>query len=368
MLTDYQLTGAILEDSSQRPRWDSFVAEHPAGHLLQSWAWGDFKSRHRWPVERVIITPEGSSQIVAGAQVLFRHVAGLSIAYVPRGPVIDWTEPGHVKALLKSLRQVCKRHRAVYLKIEPAVIDEAGFERELGLYYGFQPSQETVQPRSTIRVDLSGEPQTWLERMKPKTRYNIRLAEKRGVTCRLADPSNPVDFQNFFSLMGATGQRDTFGIHSAAYYRDVWQTFSSSPTGSGSGALWLAEFGGNVIAGVMVFAFAQESAYLYGVSSDENRREMPTYLLQWQAMQWARQQGARYYDFWGIPDDLGAGDEPDNKQQLEHKNVRDGLWGVYRFKQGFGGEVARYVGAFDLVYNRPLYALWQQWQGRKIAD
>lgn len=360
-----QLQGKILVGPGTRKRWDDFVRQHPNGHLLQSYAWGDFKRQHLWPSMRVVVTAPGDDKILAGAQILFRSMAGLSIAYIPKGPVVDWNDKLLVTTLLQTVRDVSRRRRAIYLKIEPNLAADAALQGRLA-QFGFKPASETVQPRSTIRVNLEAPSDEILGRMKPKTRYNIRLAERRGVTCREADPATPSDFTQFYNLMEATGQRDHFGIHSADYYRDAWQTFYTAPEGSGKGALWLAEFEGRVIAGVMVFSFGAESAYLYGVSSDQHRREMPTYLLQWQAMQWAKAQGANYYDFWGIPDEVGAGE--DEHEDLENKNVRDGLWGVYRFKQGFGGEVVRYAGAYDLIYLKSLYLIWQRMQHRRRVD
>jgi peptidoglycan pentaglycine glycine transferase (the first glycine) len=360
--SNLQLTGTILAGPGQRERWDSFVSAHPRGHLLQSYAWGQFKQQHRWPAQRVLISDSSTGRPVAGAQILYREMAGLAIGYIPKGPVVDWQDRPVADELMRHLRQMTQRRRALYLKIEPNETAETGLENLLAERYGFQCSSETIQPRSTIRVDLAGGSETWLARMKPKHRYNIRLAERRGVTCRLARPS---DFGAFYQLMVITGQRDQFGTHSASYYRDAWEIFQNSPAGCGSAALVLAEFEGKVIAGAMVFAFGEESAYLYGASSDEHRREMPTYLLQWKAMQWAKEQGARYYDFWGIPDEVGEQAAELENDKLEQKNVRDGLWGVYRFKQGFGGETVRYAGAFDLIYNRPLYKLWQRLQQGK---
>jgi lipid II:glycine glycyltransferase (peptidoglycan interpeptide bridge formation enzyme) len=316
----------------------------------------------------VAVTEVGSEKILAGAQVLFRQMAGLSIAYVPKGPLVDWSDTRLTKALLDTLRNATRKRRAIYLKIEPNLLTDSALEMRLRNDFGFRLSSETVQPRSTIRVDLSVSPEKMLERMKPKTRYNIRLAERRGVTCRMADLTSPSDFNQFYNLMEVTGQRDNFGVHSPNYYQDAWETFASSPPGSGNGALWLAEFEGQVVAGVMAFTFGAEGAYLYGASSNEHRREMPTYLLQWKAMQWAKEQGARYYDFWGIPDDISEGSEEEERSEPENKNVRDGLWGVYRFKQGFGGEIVRYAGSFDLVYNRPMYLLWQRLQSRRTRS
>lgn len=361
------LQGKILIGPGQRRRWDDFVREHPNGHLLQSYAWGEFKRSYAWPSMRVIVTEPDNEKILAGAQILFRSMAGLSIAYIPKGPVVDWEDKTLVNTLMQTVRSVSRRHRAIYLKIEPNLSAGSSAETLLQHDFNFKPASETVQPRSTIRVDLETNHDAILARMKPKTRYNIRLAERRGVTCRMADPSVPSDFDQFYHLMEVTGQRDRFGIHSADYYRDAWLTFHNSPPGGGNAALWLAEFEGKVIAGVMVFSFGVESAYLYGASSDEHRREMPTYFLQWKAMQWAKSQGARFYDFWGIPDEVGAGEDEEH-EDLENKNVRDGLWGVYRFKQGFGGEILRYTGAYDEIYLRSLYLIWQRMQKRRHAD
>ncbi|MEI7554326.1 peptidoglycan bridge formation glycyltransferase FemA/FemB family protein [Candidatus Chlorohelix sp.] len=358
MLKEAQLQNLYLVDSTQRHLWDEFVATHPAGHLLQCYAWGEFKKLHQWQPLRVAITEQGSERILAGAQILFRQMAGLSVAYIPRGPVVDWSDKRLVNVLLELLRKAARRRRAIYLKIEPNLFDNVTLDKYLTTELSFRPSSESVQPAATIRLDLLQTPAQLLERMKPKTRYNIRLAERRGVTCRLADLSNPADFEAFYRLMEATGQRDSFGIHSANYYRDAWRIFQEASPEGGKGALWLAEFGGEIVAGVMVFVFGAESAYFYGASSNEHRREMPTYLLQWRAIQWAQQQGALWYDFWGIPENIG--EDSDEREELEQKNVRDGLWGVYRFKLGFGGEVVRYPGAYDLVYNRPMYLIWQR--------
>lgn len=366
MQADLTLTSTILAGPTKRERWDSFVSGHPKGHLLQSWAWGEFKERHRWPAERVLVS-DADGKPLAGAQILYREVAGIALAYVPKGPVVDWQDRPVADELVRAVRQAARKHCALYLKIEPNEPDDRALSEMLAERYGFVVSGETIQPRSTIRVDLSGEPgdldakktepNTWLARMGDKHRYNIRLARRRGVTCRLAEPA---DFGAFYQLMVVTGQRDQFGTHAASYYRDAWELFKNSP--QGNAALVLAEFEGKIVAGAMVFAFGGESAYLYGASSDEHRREMPTYLVQWTAMLWAKAQGARFYDFWGIPDEVGEGAGDLDNDKLEQKNVRDGLWGVYRFKQGFGGETVRYAGTFDLPYSRPLYRVWRRVQ------
>ena len=184
--------------------------------------------------------------------------------------------------------------------------------------------------------------------MRPKTRYNIRLAARKGVRVRVGGAD---DLARFAALMAETGSRDGFGVHPAAYYRRAFDVFAPA----GMAALLLAEYEGAILAGLMAFAFSDTAYYLYGASSDRHRNLMPTYALQWEAMRWARARGCQQYDLWGIPDEVGRNpsaymeDDPPGRQ---------GLWGVWRFKRGFGGEVVRYVGAWDFVYRPMTYRLY----------
>jgi lipid II:glycine glycyltransferase (peptidoglycan interpeptide bridge formation enzyme) len=183
--------------------------------------------------------------------------------------------------------------------------------------------------------------------MKQKTRYNVRLAGRKGVTVR---PGDEGDLPAFYRLMETTAQRDGFGIHTQAYYEAAHRLFVPS----GQGNLLLAEYDGQLLAGLVVLAAAHGRAacYMYGASSDAHRNLMPTYLLQWEAMLWAREQGCRVYDLWGVPD------ENEDRLEAEFKGRSDGLWGVYRFKRGFGGRLARSIGAWDLVYSPLRYWLY----------
>jgi lipid II:glycine glycyltransferase (peptidoglycan interpeptide bridge formation enzyme) len=179
--------------------------------------------------------------------------------------------------------------------------------------------------------------------MKQKTRYNIRLARRKGVVIR-----ETCDIDIFYRLMEVTGERDAFGVHSRDYYQRVLDLFEPR----GHCRLLCAEFEEQPLAGLIVFVYGKRSWYFYGASSNEHRHLMPTYLLQWKAMQWAREQGSTEYDLWGVPD---------NDQETLEANFlerRDGLWGVYRFKRGFGGGLRRAVQSWDRVYNPILYKLY----------
>jgi lipid II:glycine glycyltransferase (peptidoglycan interpeptide bridge formation enzyme) len=272
---------------------------------------------------------------IAGAQVLYRRLpAGLGqLAYVPRGPVVDWADEAQVSALLETIERVARPRGAIALTIEPELSDAAMHSNRL-LALGFSPAPVTIQPPRTIVVDLAGDEDAILAAMKSKTRYNIRLAGRRGVTVREA---NEQDLPAFHALMATTGDRDDFGVHTPAYYELAYRLFVPRDCAR----LLLAEVKGEPVAALMVFALATKAWYLYGASADAHREKMPTYILQWEAIRWARSRGCTTYDLWGIPD---ASEE---QLEAEFTARQDGLWGVYRFKRGFGGQIVRCVGTWD---------------------
>jgi lipid II:glycine glycyltransferase (peptidoglycan interpeptide bridge formation enzyme) len=201
-----------------------------------------------------------------------------------------------------------------------------------------------VQPRRTITVDLGPSEDAILGKMKQKCRYNIRLAEKKGVAVRPW-----ADIGAFHEMLVTTGRRDEFAVHSAAYYQRVQELFRDA----GMCELLAAEYEGLTLAALMVFARGRRAWYVYGGSTDLERERMPNYLLQWEAMRWAKRRGCDEYDLWGVPDEDEAALEAGFAERHE------GLWGVYRFKRGFGGMVRRAAQAVDRVYKPLLYRAYQ---------
>ncbi len=320
-------------------KWNERLSTLRWASILQTWQWGDLKSAFGWQVARV--------ESAAGmAQVLFRPSPIGPLAYLPLGPAC--TALDELPGLLDEVHAVCRSRRAIALKVEPHWNDGdpgSGLLAQLG----FRPSFQTVQPRSTAVVDLEGDEIDILARMKPKTRYNIRLSQRRGVQVR---PGTEEDLETFADLIDETGRRDGFGVHPPAYYHTAYRLFVPQDLAS----LWVAEHAGEPLAAVMVFAFAGAASYLYGASSDRQRNLMPNYSLQWQAILWARSQGCRWYDLWGIPDEVGV----DPEAHLENEvPARTGLWGVWRFKRGFGVNVVRRAGAWDYVYSQVGYLAYQ---------
>ena len=325
--------------------WDSFVAGSPEGHLLQTSYWGRLKSQFGWEVERVALA-DGDA-IVAGAQVLYRSLPfGLTLAYVPMGPLVDWDDEKAVRTLLTTLRQAAHRHGAFCLKLEPSLFDDPALARQLE-GHDFRASPHTIQPRCTLIVELTPSLDEILAQMKPKTRYNIRLARRKEVVVR---EGIEADLPRFYQLMQLTGKRDGFPIYSKEYYEAIYRLFVPV----GLARLFLASCRGEVLAGLMAFALGRRAWYMYGASSNQHRDRMPNHLLQWEAIRWAKEKGCLTYDLWGIPD------EDQDVLEREFPKRRDGLWGVYRFKRGFGARLVRRLGAYDDVYLYPLYRVYNQ--------
>lgn len=318
--------------------WDQFLTQFPNVHLLQSSLWGELKSEFGWKVQRIRL---GDS----GAQILFRPLPlGFHLAYIPKGPVgDDW------ESLWPGIDRICRRMRAIILKVEPDQ-NEPVVDKLSSRLPGFHQSGHSIQPRRTISVSLDGGEEQWLARMKQKTRYNIRLAEKKGVLVHASQ-----DIGTFCQLMDITGKRDGFGVHNREYFHRVYELFYPF----GMCELLIAEYAGQPLAGLMVFSRGDRAWYLYGASNDLERSRMPAYLLQWHAMQWAKSRGCSEYDLWGVPDE--------NEDLLEagFENRSDGLWGVYRFKRGFGGVLTRTVGAWDRTYFPLVDLIYRWWVRRK---
>ena len=333
----------IIQPTSEQ--WNAFVTSQLHSHILQTFAWGELKSRFGWSADRIAVTH--ADRIAAGALVLFRSLPLRlgTLAYIPKGPLLNFDDDDTTGELLQGLDRLLKRRRSILLKIEPDRPDEAAFVDQLARL-GFRPSPQTIQPPRTIVIDVARGDEEILAAMHQKTRYNIRLAAKKDVIVREAQES---DLPAFNALMQTTGERDGFAVHSAEYYEAAFHLFV--PTGQAK--LFVATYQEQIIAGIFVFAQGDRAWYFYGASGEAERQRMPNYALQWAGLQWARLQGCREYDLWGVPDE----DEATLEAQYLERHAD--LWGVYRFKRGFGGKLTRFAGAFDRVYDPLLYKAYE---------
>ncbi len=320
--------------------WDTYLAQFPDAHVLQTTAWGKLKEGFGWEVVRLVSDR-------CGAQVFIRKLPlGFTLAYIPKGPV---GELESCRSLWSELDVLAKKYKAILLKVEPDIWQFPVGDKPDLLPHGFSKSRHSIQPLRTIVVNLKEAENSILSRMKQKTRYNIRLAAKKGVIVRLS-----ADIELFHRMMMETGERDQFGVHTLEYYQRAYSLFQPKDACQ----LLIAEHQSEPLAGIMVFLNGSRVWYFYGASSSKRRELMPNYILQWEAMRWARNQGCTEYDLWGVPDE--------NYDTLEANFTQrsDGLWGVYRFKRGFGGELRRAAEPWDRVYNATIYKLYQIWASK----
>ncbi len=362
-------------------QWNACIARLPAAHVLQTWEWGNVKSQFGWQPQYLLWfgeagqyklsvnhLPERSRQKEpkAAALALMRNIRiggfaqKMGILYVPKGPLLDWKEASLRRGVLDSLKEFAQKHTVIFIKIDPDLEIGSGIpgipgasESPLGAQIidelrtdGWQFSEEQVQYRNTVLIDLQQSEEQLLANMKQKTRYNINLALRKGVTIRVATAA---DLSMLFHMYAETSIRDGFVIRNETYYHTVWSSFMrNQPTLYGDQPLaevLVAEVDDKPVAGAIIFRFARKAWYLYGMSRQEHRDKMPNYLLQWEAIKRSKAAGCLTYDLWGAPDEFIESDP---------------LWGVYRFKEGLGGSVQRSLGAWDLPVNRMLYRLYSK--------
>ena len=348
--------------------WNDLISQLPDPHFLQTYEWGQVKAKYGWkPIYLVWDLARNMKEVrdsanlaslrgtpVAAALLLKRQIlrrgigARLSILYSPKGPLLDWSNQALRTRVLTDLQSLASKHGAIFLKIDPDVVAGTGVPSSAEEVVdsngqiilaelqrrGWGYSSDQIQFKNTIWVDLNPPEEQLLARMKQKTRYNIRLAEKKGVTLRVGTKE---DFPLLYRMYAETSVRDGFVIRDEGYYRTVWELFMHSNDPSCEPLI--ADVAGEPVAAIFVFYFAGRAYYVYGMSRDLHREKMPAYLLQWEAMKRAKAKGCSVYDLWGAPDTFDESDP---------------MWGVYRFKEGLGGRVVRTLGAWDFAA-RPLW-------------
>lgn len=327
--------------------WDAALREH-GGHLLQSWKWGEFKSRYGWQPERIHIqTPAGQ----AFAQVLFRSRGPISLGYCPRGPLIVGDKNALWPELRAAVDAVARRRRAMNVIFEPDVPMLASDDLS---GTGLKPGPEHNQPGRTVMLPL-GTDDAMLKQMHQKTRYSVRLAMRRGVELEIKDSHDQGAVDAFYGLLADTANRNEFEVHSRSYYEDFLDVF-------GDDAYFIfARFEGNLCAVVISAAFGDKATYMYGASSTEHRGHGAAFLLQFEAMKWARERGCDSYDLWGIP--MVDPDSVTTEDKSSIAGTKGDDWrGIYRFKTGFGGTIVSYPPTLEREYIPGL-----PWLARKLG-
>lgn len=317
--------------------YEAFVQSHPKGNFAQSYLWGKQKPMWRW---QAIAVRAESGKIKGAMALMTRPVPGIgrTLMYGCRAPVCDVDDKETIAALIEGAKALAKQNRAYVIKIDPDVPSSNTEFADTLRNLGFRSKEggknfEAIQPRYVFRLNVEGKTEEeLLAGFHQKWRYNIRLAERKGVTVRVCGKEMVPAFSD---LMLTTGVRDGFVTRKPEYFEAMLDNLGEHCR------LYMAFNPENEpIAGTLAIAYGDKVWYLYGASSNAHRNLMPNYLLQWRMIQWAVERGCRVYDFRGVSGDISE-DNP--------------LYGLYRFKQGFGGEFTEFVGEMDLVLSPALY-------------
>jgi serine/alanine adding enzyme len=333
--------------------WDELASGLGAQHL-QAWAWGELKQHFGWQPQRVT-----SSDGRGVAQLLFRSMAGLSAAYVPRGPLFDGDhlDPDFLEALVRRARA----RRAAFLRLEPAIAvnDPRASALDAQLRSaGFKPTTKTLQLRSSVAVDIDRPLDELFRDFSKGHRADVKRGERNGVTVR--ESTSAADFELLEHMLLATQERKKFTYHSAAYYRTLWQAFGDAAR------LFVAQYDGRDVAAALVVGWRNFGSYLVAGSTGEALELRAVHVLQWHAIGWAHERGVKTWDLGGMADARGTyelavaegGHSDTELDAMRHAAEADPLDGVYRFKKGWGGHVVRTLPAYDRVFIPPAYWFW----------
>lgn len=319
---------------SEETRWDGFVAQSPLRSFLQTWTWGKLQEEIHAPFWRLVVEDKG--KIIAVALVLERSLRlGYSWLYIPRGPIFlegisENERDAAWIALEEKLKSLADERGSFFVRIDPLF---QTFSR-----HGWQKASREVQPQHTLMLSLAPSEEELLAAMHPKTRYNIRVAERKGVQVRF---SNDVqDVHAFLATSRSVTARNGFSYHPDEYYCGIIETLGKN----GMAELAIAEVGGKAVA-VHIMIYADGIAtYAHGASMNKYRSYMAPALLYWKTILRAREKEMKLYDFFGVAPEHAADDHP---------------WaGITRMKTGFGGTRVSYCGAYDLVLNEALYTMF----------
>lgn len=340
-----------IKEIVEQKELDAFIGSQPRSQFLQSWPWGEFQ--RALPTRIIRLGVYDGARLLGSAQIIERALPlGRKYWYLPRGPVMDdrLTIAKFQEAMRKLFMEIvnlANKATAMFVRCEPPILKSSQHHLDKLLADFNSRSVPFVQPQDSWFLNITKSAENLLSDMHPKTRYNIKLAEKKGVSIRIAGAIN--DFDAFWKLIEITSRRDHIKPHSRSYYREMYRILGHL----GFMKMYLAEYQGRIMAANLVVFFGDAVTYLHGASGDENREVMAPYLLQWRQIQDAIKEGYKFYDFGGIAPE---GAEPNHR------------WaGISRFKRGFGGEIISYIGARDLILDNIWYRIYKTVQKVKTS-
>lgn len=303
------------------------------GHPLQSYEWGEFRKKMGLPVVRLGIFEGG--KLVAGFQFTTHQapLLGIKVGYLPKCSKLN-------KNILSAIKTASASVGCTFLKIEPSVEVSISQETEeiLQQYPGLVKASRPLFTKYTFYLDLRKSEEELLAQMKEKTRYNVNLAQRKGVVVQ--EENSPEAFESYLSLLQETAKRDKFFSHNEQYHRTMWEVLHQE----GLARLLIARFNGQPLVAWVLFVWKNFLYYSYGASSSQNREVMASNLMYFEACKFGKKLGLTTFDLWGA---LGPNPSP-----------KDPFYGFHRFKEGYGGKLVEFVGSYDLVLNEPMYKIF----------
>lgn len=312
-----------------------------ATHVLQSWEWGEFRKNSGVKVIRPGLFEGKKLQEVYQLTIHPIPHTSYTVGYLPKGPKPD-------KKMLEVLEDIGQENNTIFFKIEPNIVLNEKSSQSLNLLISQYPnllsSPRPLFTKYTFQIDLTKSEEELMSQMKEKTRYNVRLAQRNGVTVK--EDNSPEAFETYLKLTRETTQRQKFYAHSEGYHRLMWQTLQPS----GIAHLLLASYhtpsaiSHTPLVAWILFVFNKVLYYPYGASSSLYREVMASNLMMWEAERFGKKMGCHTFDLWG-----SLGPNPDPK---------DPWYGFHRFKEGYGGKLVEFLGTYDFVLRPTLYKLY----------
>jgi len=328
-----------ITENLTKEQWNNFVKSHPKGNVTQSWQWGEFVKQLGNKVWRLAI--QDGTKILGAAQIIEYEIAlGSSFFYCPGGPLLGGKGE---ELLIVKIRELASQTGAVFLRIE---IDfDGGGQKKPQLLGGFK------SPAQTLVLDLRPGESDILAQMKQKTRYNIRLAEKKGVKVREVDAREGVEI--FYKLAKEMMSKNKVGFFPKSHYEKLGEVLGKE----GLLKIFVGEFKGEPLAAIIVSFWGPRATYMHGASTDKLRELQASHLVQWEAIGEAKKMGCKQYDFWGIA--VRSEKRKVKSEKQEYKVDEGHPWaGITRFKLGFGGKLESFYNPQDIVFSNTWYNLF----------
>lgn len=300
-------------------------------HIIQSWEWGEF--REKTGVDVVRIGHFDGTKLKKAYQLTFHKVPKLkyTIGYFPKGPMVD-------REMVEALRTIGAEKKAAFIKMEPNVtVDSSQLTVDRLEKLGLVRAKKALFTKYNFVLDLTKSEEQLLAGMHPKTRYNIKVAQKKGV--EVYDSVDEADFEIYLKLYFDTTKRQKYFGHTPEYHRLVWKTLKDAKMAR----VLIGKYQKKPLVAWMLLNFGDTLYYPYGGSSTEYKDVMASNLVAWEAIKLGKKLELKSLDLWGA---LGL--EP---------NTHDPWYGFHRFKAGYGARHVEYIGTFDLVLNPTLYLI-----------